>query len=596
MRTQRPSRARSSATALIAGLCGAGLSLLATGISGAVSLPVVPSSSAPAVTIPSLTTPSAGVPLPGSATVSVPSLSTPSVSLPTTTQPSVSVPSTTTPTPPSVPPIATEAPAQSSPPSANDAAAGAAAGSAPAATRSTPHASPAGPTGIARRNGSTVQPSHTGGGTPGAPGRSTSAGGVPVGAAGGAATGVGATGGDPTSRRAVARQAPKRPSGNALDSIGRDIPLPLPVPDWSKPIILVLLLLAIWFGVRARLAARRARRLERQRITLMRDFDAMQSALVPELPSEVGGIRVSASYRAAEGPGAGGDFYDVFPLDGGRVAVILGDVVGHGHEALTDAALTRFTIRAYLQAGLDPRATLALASRVLTEPDTERYVTVVVGVFDSGAGELTYATAGHPTPIILGSREPPAISGCPALSCGLPTGRRQTRVSLAPGAEVCFFSDGLIEARVDDGLFGRERLRALLPSLGPKPLAGELLLAIRAQADSCPDDMSACIVLPQVASKVPSRYVEEFEADVRALAGGQAEHFLDACSVAPAAIAGALERASAIAVADGTAMLRVEIRAAGSAVGISGPDAGSGDAEEYRPASCAPAAMHPSSA
>jgi serine phosphatase RsbU (regulator of sigma subunit) len=394
----------------------------------------------------------------------------------------------------------------------------------------------------------------------------------------------------------VVAKTGSRPSANPLDSIGRHIPFPLPVPDWSKPIILALLLVAIWFAARSRLASRRTRALERQRATLLRDLDVMQTALVPDLPSEVGGMRVSAAYRAAEGPGAGGDFYDVFSLEPGRVAVILGDVVGHGREALTDAALTRYTLRAYLQAGLDPRATLALASRVLTEPETERYVTVVVGLFDSSSGELTYATAGHPTPIILGSHEPPAITGCPALSCGLPTGRRQTRVSLESGAEVCFFSDGLIEARVPDGLFGRQRLREMLPKLGPRPLAADLLLAIRAESDACPDDMSVCIVLPRSTANRPSTYVEEFEADVRALAGGQAEHFLEACSVPPAAVEAALERASAIAVADGSALLRVDIHPAGSAVAVSGRSARARAEGEYRPAPCAPATMHPSSA
>jgi hypothetical protein len=385
-------------------------------------------------------------------------------------------------------------------------------------------------------------------------------------------------------------------SGNPLDSIGRHIPLPLPVPDWSKPIILALLLAALWFGTRSRLAARRARVLERQRVALLRDLEVMQAALVPEIPPEVAGIPVSAAYRAAEGPGAGGDFYDVLALEDGRVAVILGDVVGHGHEALIDAALTRFTIRAYLQAGLDPRATLALANRVLTEPNAERYVTVAVGLFDSRAGELTYATAGHPTPIILGSFEPDAISGCPALSCGLPTGRRQTRISLAQGAQVCFFSDGLLEARLGDGLFGRERLRAILPTLGPSPQAGDLLAAVREQADACHDDMSACVVLPQGTSNGACTYVEEFDADARALAGGQAEHFLQACSVPEEEVVLVLERASATALADGSAMLRVQIGAGTSAVTVGAGGAGPATAVEYRPAGWAPAAMHPSSA
>jgi serine phosphatase RsbU (regulator of sigma subunit) len=117
-------------------------------------------------------------------------------------------------------------------------------------------------------------------------------------------------------------------------------------------------------AVCGRLAARRARRLEDQRATLLRDVDVMQAALVPEVPASLGGLAVSVAYRPAEGPAAGGDFYDLFIPAPGKVAIILGDVAGHGHEALIQAALTRYTLRAYIQAGLEPRAALALAGEV----------------------------------------------------------------------------------------------------------------------------------------------------------------------------------------------------------------------------------------
>jgi hypothetical protein len=347
--------------------------------------------------------------------------------------------------------------------------------------------------------------------------------------------------------------------------------LPIPVPDWSKPIILALLLVAIWFGARSWLAARRARRLERQRVTLLHDLDVMQAAVVPDVPVQVGGLRTSVAYRAAEGPGGGGDFYDVFIPEPGKVAVVLGDVVGHGHVALTDAALMRYTLRAYLLAGLDPRATLRLAGQVLTDPGSERYVTAVIGVFDERSGELTYATAGHPAPIILGSYEPPSICTCPAISCGLPTGRRQTKVSLAAGAHVCFFSDGLIEARAGEGLLGRERVRELAAALVPRPRAVDLLQAIRAEADSCPDDMAACVVLPRAASVRVSTYVEELEVDRGALDAGRAREFLGECGVSARAIPGALERASAVCGAHDTAVLRVEMQQAGATVSVSRP-------------------------
>jgi hypothetical protein len=370
-------------------------------------------------------------------------------------------------------------------------------------------------------------------------------------------------------------------AGNPLDAIGGQIPLPLPVPDWSKPIILALLLIAIWFGVRSRLAARRARGLERQRANLVHDLDVMQAAVVPQVPLELDGVSVSVAHSAAEGPGGGGDFYDVFSPEPGKVAVVLGDVVGHGHEALTDAALMRYTLRAYLLAGLEPRATLALAGQVLTNPGSERYVTVVIGVFDVRSGDLTYATAGHPMPVILGSYEPPSICPCPAISSSLKTGHRQTKISLQAGARVCFFSDGLTEARIEQGLFGRDRLREILTELGPSALADDLLQSIRADAESCPDDMSACMVLPQVASVDRFLHVEEFEADREALEAGRVERFLEECIVPAQAFAGALDRAGAIAGRHGTALLRVENQSADATVAVSRAATVPGDAAPW---------------
>ncbi|HWW90676.1 MAG TPA: PP2C family protein-serine/threonine phosphatase [Solirubrobacteraceae bacterium] len=370
--------------------------------------------------------------------------------------------------------------------------------------------------------------------------------------------------------RASAKKA-SGSGGNPLDAIGGQIPLPLPVPDWSKPIIIALALAAIWFGARSRLAARRARGLERQRATLAHDLDVMQAAVVPEVPLELDGLSVSVAHRAAEGPGGGGDFYDVFSPESGKVAVVLGDVVGHGHEALTDAALMRYTLRAYLLAGLEPRATLALAGQVLTDPGSERYVTVVIGVFDARSGDLTYATAGHPTPVILGSYEPPSICPSPAISSSLKTGRRQTKVSLRAGARVCFFSDGLTEARVEEGLFGRDRLCEILTELGPRALADDLLQAIRAAAESCPDDMSACMVLPRTVPAERFIHVEELEADGEALAAGRVERFLEECVVPAHAIPDALERAGAIAGQHGTAVIRVETQSAEATVTVSRP-------------------------
>src|SRR5207253_2896303 len=82
-------------------------------------------------------------------------------------------------------------------------------------------------------------------------------------------------------------------------------------------------------AVRSRLTAMRARRLEIQRTQLLEDVGLLQAALLPEPPPRLGPVETSAAYRPADGPGAGGDFYDIFALADGQLAVIVGDVAGH---------------------------------------------------------------------------------------------------------------------------------------------------------------------------------------------------------------------------------------------------------------------------
>jgi hypothetical protein len=388
----------------------------------------------------------------------------------------------------------------------------------------------------------------------------------------------------------------KTTSSNPLESIGRQIPFPVPVPDWSKPIILVLLLLAILFAVRSRLATLRARRLEGQRETMLSDLDDMQAALVPAIPERLGGLAVSVAYRPADGPAAGGDFYDLFELEPGRVAIVLGDVVGHGRPALTQAALTRYTLRAYLQAGLEPRAALALAGSVLATPGEKRFATVVVAIHDSATGGLTYACAGHPPPIAIGFDAPEPITVCCSapICCDLPTGCRQTTISLPEGAKLCFFSDGLPEARAGDDLLGRERLFEITRELGPSIGAPALLERIRSEATATPDDMVACIVsaasaptasaastasaaptaavVPAsrgeaAASRTAGVQVEELEVEQHELAEPRVRYFLAACGFDSAGVSSLLAQAGEIAGGAGTALLRVERPRSGEPTG-----------------------------
>jgi hypothetical protein len=315
---------------------------------------------------------------------------------------------------------------------------------------------------------------------------------------------------------------------------------------------------------------------------------AMQAALVPEVPAHLGGLAVSVAYQPAEGPAAGGDFYDLFVPAPGKVAIILGDVAGHGHQALTQAALTRYSLRAYIQAGLQPRAALALAGRTLADPASGRFATVAVGVYDTPRATLTYALAGHPPPILRGCQvwEPVTICSSPPLGWDIPTGRRQSPISLPAGSEMCFFSDGLIEARctgpAEGVLLGRERLSEILTALGPHALAADLLAKVRATAQATPDDMAACILAPQTPAADADIHMEELETDERTLAAGDIPRFLEACHLPAAEITRTIELASTIAAAYDTAVLRVERRHTGTTATVSPPTSGASQTVSHR--------------
>ncbi|HEY8303768.1 MAG TPA: PP2C family serine/threonine-protein phosphatase, partial [Solirubrobacteraceae bacterium] len=200
------------------------------------------------------------------------------------------------------------------------------------------------------------------------------------------------------------------------------------VPGAIRALMGLLIALALALGARSRVAALRARRLDRQRLQLLEDVGLLQAALLPVPPARLGPVATSVAYQPADGPGAGGDFYDVFALEDGRLGVIVGDISGHGRQALPHTALVRFTLRAYLEAGLSPRAAIQTGGSVLDGALGGSFATVVVASYHPRERSLTYACAGHPPPIVLGSEALATItlSGSPPLGVGMRTGTRQT--------------------------------------------------------------------------------------------------------------------------------------------------------------------------
>jgi serine phosphatase RsbU (regulator of sigma subunit) len=335
------------------------------------------------------------------------------------------------------------------------------------------------------------------------------------------------------------------------------------VPTPMRLLIALLAGLALALAVRSRLAALRARRLERQRGQLLEDVGLLQAALLPVAPERLGPVGTSAAYKPADGPGAGGDFYDVFALENGQLAVIVGDVSGHGRHALPHTALLRFTLRAYLEAGLSPRDAVQTAGAVLDHQLGGQFATVVAATYNPRERILVYACAGHPAPVVLGGQpavgaiEPVTASSSPPIGVGLRTGIRQTVVSVPGGAQVCFYTDGVTEARVGTELFGAERLRLALAELGSQASASSVLDSVVEQADARPDDMAACLLHVEGGGQTPAVLVEELELDRDSAASQRTERFLIACGVERGELAEVVRAARAAAGRDGTAVLEL---------------------------------------
>jgi serine phosphatase RsbU (regulator of sigma subunit) len=333
------------------------------------------------------------------------------------------------------------------------------------------------------------------------------------------------------------------------------------VPTPVRILIGALLALALGLGVRSSFAAVRARRLEGQRRELLEDVGLLQAALLPVTPERLGPVGTSVAYRPAAGPGAGGDFYDVFALEDGQLAVIVGDVSGHGRKALPHTALVRFTLRAYLEAGLSPRGAVQTAGAVLEHQLGDSFATVLVATYQPRERVLTYASAGHPPPLVLGSKRlaPTTVSSAPPIGIGMRTGTRQSVVSLPGGAQLCFYTDGVTEARVAGELFGVERLADALAAVGPQASASALLDRVTDQVDSRPDDMAACLLSVEGDSAAPSARMEELELDREALGDDRPERFLLACGIAPDDVTGLMRSARARVERAGSVVIEVRL-------------------------------------
>ncbi|MFE2277948.1 SpoIIE family protein phosphatase [Streptomyces sp. NPDC059454] len=193
--------------------------------------------------------------------------------------------------------------------------------------------------------------------------------------------------------------------------------------------------------------------------------DELQRTMLPETLPRCTGVRLATRYLpAAETARVGGDWYDAIPLPGSRVALVVGDVMGH---SMTSAAIMgQLRTTAQTLAGLDlpPQEVLHHLDEQAQRLGVDRMATCLYAVYDPVSHRITIANAGHPPPVLLELGGRAEVLRVPA---GAPIGVggvdfEAVELDAPAGATLLLYTDGLVESRLRDVWTGIEQLREKL--------------------------------------------------------------------------------------------------------------------------------------
>jgi sigma-B regulation protein RsbU (phosphoserine phosphatase) len=200
----------------------------------------------------------------------------------------------------------------------------------------------------------------------------------------------------------------------------------------------------------------------------------------------------------------GGDFFDFFLIDEGRLGFVIADVSGKGVPAALFMAVSRTAIKATALRGLHPDACLGEVNRVLTSENvSSMFVTVFYGILDLRDGEVTYCSAGHNLPYVLrcdGRVEALERTGGMALGVFETAAYKSKRARLGTGDGLFLYTDGITEAMDGDyNEFTDHRLQECLKRMTRKPVTeiiDGVVDDVKAFAGGAPqaDDMTTLVL------------------------------------------------------------------------------------------------------
>jgi light-regulated signal transduction histidine kinase (bacteriophytochrome) len=210
-----------------------------------------------------------------------------------------------------------------------------------------------------------------------------------------------------------------------------------------------------------------------------------RTLLLEELP-KVPGVELAARYLPSSEDVVGGDWYDLVPLPGGRIAIVLGDVAGHGLAAAAITAQLRHALRAHLLRAAGPGAALDGLNEVISALLPGEMATAVIAELDPRTGEVAIASAGHLPPLHATTTGTGYVreGRGPALGVLDEVGYPEARLQLAGDDRLLLFSDGLVERRggptLSDGLEALRDAVAAAP-VDPHQLLDAVLEAMHPQ-------------------------------------------------------------------------------------------------------------------
>ncbi|MER7456108.1 SpoIIE family protein phosphatase [Micromonospora sp. NPDC126480] len=177
----------------------------------------------------------------------------------------------------------------------------------------------------------------------------------------------------------------------------------------------------------------------------------LQHSLLPRsLPQLPGAVVASRYLPGTTDVEVGGDWYDAIALGDDTLVLVIGDVVGKGVRAAAAMGELRNALRAYVLEGFDPGASLTRLNRLVDSTEGRSFATVVCLAFSPRTGRLRYASAGHPSPLLIRGDD---VAFLHDRALGPPVGAipgtayRTVEGELTPGSRLLLFTDGLIEDR-----------------------------------------------------------------------------------------------------------------------------------------------------